>query len=304
MTVGRLSTYNLQQTLLRDATRSQLTLADLQGQISSGIKSNSFSGLGGNVEQFADLEARLSRSQSFIDGSKILEGRLNVADNALNSIIETATDIKNLIALRRNSAVGDSLAFQSQLEGKWQALVSQVNITSEGRYLFSGTATDTPPVSATNFPELQVDGVPDSGYYYGSSDDISIRIEDNVTIIYNTRADDPAFQKIFAGLATARKFGSQSGESEQLQQAYDLIAEGVDGIIGLRAIVNSNKVTVSENSDRLQSQSLYWKGLKEEISNTDIVAASTEVAVNQGILQASFQVFARISSLKLSDFLR
>lgn len=304
MTIGKLSTYNIHQSLLRDTTRSQLTLFDLQGQLSSGLKSSTFAGLGGDVEKFADLEARISRSQTFIDGSKIIEGRLDSADSVLNSLIETGTDIKNLIALRRNSAIGDSVAFDTQLVGKWQAVVSQMNATLEGRYIFSGTATDTPAVDADNFPELQVDGTPDKGYYKGSSDDITVRIEDNINMTYNVRGDDPAFQKIFAGLAMARKFGAQAGESQQMQQAYDMIAEGVEGLISMRAVVNANKVAVMENSERLQSQQLYWKGLKEEISNTDIVAVSTQVALNQGILQASFQAFARISSLKLSDFLR
>lgn len=304
MAINRVSSYNIHQTLIRDAARSQGQLFDLQGQISSGLKSQVFSGLGNSVEQFADLENRLARSQTYLDGSRIVEGRLDVADNALSAIIDTATDIKNLIALRRNSAVGDSLAFDTQIVGKWQGLVSQLNISLEGRYIFSGTATDKPAVNSNVYPTLLEDGKPDTGYYQGSSEDITVRIEDNVSITYNVRADDPAFQKLFAGLAMARKFGSAAGESEEMQQAYDLVSEGLNGIIGVRAQVNANKVTVLENSDRLQSQQLYWKGLKEEISNTDIVAASTQVAVNQGVLQAAFQAFARISSLKLSDFLR
>lgn len=302
--VGRISSYNVHQSLLRDTTRTQTNLFDLQGQLSSGIKSSTFSGLGSGVEQFADLESRMSRSNTYVDGASVVSARLDTTDKALDSIINTATDIKNLITLRRNSAVGDSVAFQTQLEGKWKELVSEMNASAEGRYLFSGTATNTPAVEGDTFPLLQEDGVPDQGYYHGSNEDVSMRIDDNVSIIYNVRGNDPAFQKIFAGVAMAGKFGTKSGESAEMQQAYDLIAQGVDGVIGVRAVVNANKVTVQNTSDRQQSQLLYWKGLKEGISNTDIVAVSTEVAVNQGILQASFQAFARISNLKLSDFLR
>ena len=39
MTIGRLSSYNLHQQLLRESVRSQTNLAELQNQISSGIKS-------------------------------------------------------------------------------------------------------------------------------------------------------------------------------------------------------------------------------------------------------------------------
>ncbi|MDX2073091.1 MAG: flagellin [Alphaproteobacteria bacterium] len=302
--VGRVSTYNVHQSLLRDTARTQTTLFDIQGQLSSGLKSSNFAGLGGKVEQFADLESRLSRGQAYLDGTNVLSGRLDIVDSALGAIIETATDLRNLISLRRNASVGDSLAFQTQLTGKWQELVSQINVNSEGRYLFSGAATNLPAVDGDNLPVLQVDGTPDLGYYRGSSDDLTLRIDDNVNITYNVRADDPAFQKIFAGIATANKFSTQAGESQELQDAYDLISEGIDGLIGIRAEVNANKVTVISTTDRLQSQQLYWKGLKEEIGNADIVSLSTEVAINQGILQASFQAFARISNLKLSDFLR
>lgn len=304
MAIGRISTYNIHQALLRDTTNSQNDLFEMQKQLSSGLKTDDFAGLGSSVETFADLEARLSRGQSYIDGSKIVSGRLDVMDNALAAAIETANDIKNLISLRRNAAVGDSLAYDTQLVGKWQTLVAQMNINSEGRYVFSGTATTTPPVNPDDFPALQIDGVPDTGYYQGNSENISMRVEDNITITYNVRADDPAFQKIFAGIAMARKFGAVVGENEEMRKAYDLIAEGIQGVIGLRAEVNANKVVVGQNADRQQSLQLYWKGMKEEISNTDIVSVSTQVAINQGILQAAFQAFARISNLKLSDFLR
>lgn len=302
--VGRISTYNLHQSLLRDSTRSQVNLYDLQTQLSSGLKSQNFAGLGGDVEKFVDLESRLGRTQTYVDSSNIAEDRLDITDNVLSQVIDIATDIKNLVALRRNAAVGDDLAFQTQLEGKWSSLVSVMNQTAEGRYIFSGTRTDTPAVDDQELPKLLEDGVPDAGYYRGSQEDVNIRVDDSISIVYNIRADDPAFQKIFAGIAMANKYGQSVGENSEMQAAFDFLAEGVEGVIGLRATVNANKVTVIQNKERLESMQLYWKGLKEEISNTDIVSVSTEVAVNQGILQASYQAFARISSLKLSDFLR
>ncbi len=303
MSSGRISTYNLHQALLRDSVRAQSDLFVLQKQISSGIKSDNFAGLGSNVEQFADLESRLGRGQAYLDGNRIVQTRLDVADNALASIIETATDTKTIIGLRRSAAVGDSLAFITQLEGKWREIVSQFNVKLEGRYIFSGSATDTAAVSDT-FPSLQVDGQPDSGYYQGNDEDMTMRIDDNIMMTYNVKGNDPAFQKIFAGIAMAREYGQSAGESAEMQQAYDLISQGVEEVIAVRATVNANKVSALNAHDRIQAQQLYWKGLKEEISNTDLVAASTEVAINQGILQASFQTFARISNLKLSDFLR
>ncbi len=68
-------------------------------------------------------------------------------------------------------------------------------------------------------------------------------------------------------------------------------------------MVNSNKVALSNTNTNLQTFQLYWKGVQENIGNTDLVSVSTQVAVDQGILQAAFQAFAKINSLHLSNFL-
>jgi flagellin-like hook-associated protein FlgL len=63
-------------------------------------------------------------------------------------------------------------------------------------------------------------------------------------------------------------------------------------------------VSLGEITDRHTSLSLYWKGVKENVIKTDLVAASTAVATDQAILQASFQTFAQVNRLRLLDFLR
>ncbi len=181
--------------------------------------------------------------------------------------------------------------------------MSQLNSNLEGRYLFGGTRTDTPPVSADQFPTLKVDGVPDDGYYQGSKQDVTVRADDTTEINYNVRADDEGIQQIFAGLAMAQK-GSDNNSDEDLAKAYDLVSQGLEGVISTRSIVNQNKVSIDDINTRHQSIKLYFQGVKEEIGNADLVSVSTQVAINQGILQASFQAFAKINSLKLSDFLR
>jgi flagellar hook-associated protein 3 FlgL len=302
--VSRVSTLNQHQVLLANSMRSQQNLYDLQTQLSSGQRSQTFAGLQGDTESFLDLERRISRSEMFVNSNKIIQSRLNITDSTLGSIIDTATDLKNLIQTQRTGAVGNGLAFDTQIVGKWKELATEFNTTSEGRYIFSGTRTDVQAVDADNFPSTEEDGVPDDGYYQGSQEDISVRVDDNISITYNVRADSEPFQKIAAGLALARKYGQTSGESDNMKRAYDLISEGIDGVISTRAEVNANNVVVTNNIDRLDSMKLYWQGLKEDIGNADLVSVSTEVAINQGILQASYQAFARISALKLSDYLR
>ncbi len=303
MSVGRISTYALHQTTLKDASKAQVNLADLQQQLSSGAKSQDFAGLGGNKsEQFLLLENKIAKTDLYLDNNTIVGTRIDSTDTILGQVIDTATNLKNLISQRRNAA-SNTAAFPDSLKGAWQALVSQLNTSLEGRYIFGGTRTDTPPVNSKDFPTLQEDGVPDDNYYNGSKQDIAVRADDNTEMTYNVRADDSGIQQIFAGLAMAMK-GHDEGSDVDLSKAYDLVEQGLNGVIATQSVVNQNKVALNDINTRHQSFKLYFQGVKEEIGNADLVSVSTEVAINQGILQASFQAFAKINSLKLSDFLR
>ena len=303
MAVGRVSTFAVHQTTLRDASKVQVNLADLQQQLSSGAKSQDFAGLGGSEsEQFLLLENKIAKTDIYLNNNKIATTRINSTDNALSQIIETAANLKNLISQRRNAA-SNSAAFPETLRGSWQSLVSQLNTSLEGRFLFGGTRTDTAPVNAETFPTLEVDGVPDDGYYNGSAEDVMLRADDNTEFNYNVRADDMGIQQIFAGLAMAQQ-GHEAKSDEDLKKAYDLVEQGLNGVISTQSVVNQNKVAISDINNRHESFKLYFQGVKEEIGNADLVSVSTQVAINQGILQAAFQAFAKINSLKLSDFLR
>lgn len=303
MSVGRISTFALYQTTLNDASKVQANLGNLQQQLSSGDKSQDFAGLGGSSsEQFLLLEGKIAKTETYLNNNKIVTTRLNTTDNVLGQVIDTASNLRSLISQRRNIS-SNSAAFPETLKGVWQSLVSQLNTSQEGRYLFSGTSTDTPPVNPDTFPTVADDNQPNDNYYQGSKNDVILRADDNTEIAYNVRADDAGIQKIFAGLALAQK-GHDNNSDEQLAKAYDLVVQGLDGVISSQSIVNQNKVAVDNINTQHSSFKLYFQGVKEEIGNTDLVSVSTQVAINQGILQASFQAFAKINSLKLSDFLR
>ena len=302
MAISNVSTYQVFQQTLSDVTKVSSELSQQQGQLSSGNKSSDFAGIANQSQQYLALSASIAQSEQYLSDNKAVEARLETTSSILGQLIQVATDLNNLIAQRRTGVQVNS-AFQLQLQEKWQIMVGQLNTNSAGRYLFSGSAVDKAAVNNVDFPTLTVEGVPDSSYYTGSQQDITLRADNSVVLTYNVRADDPGIQKIFAGLAIAKQADIENNDT-LFQQAYAFIQDGVKGVVATKATVDSNKVAVSNINDNHEKFTLYWKGLQESIGNTDIVAVSTQVAVNQGILQAAFQAFAKINSLRLSDFLR
>lgn len=303
MAIQRVSTYAQHQNVLGNASRAQVDLAELQRQVSSGVRADTYEGLGGQVEQFSDLEQKIGKASRYKENNALVISRLTSTSTALEQILDTANSFKNVIVQRRSATTSQAIAFQQGVEAAWKAIAGQLNTSMQGRFLFSGTRTDAQPVDDTRFPTLAEPGIPDDTYYLGSREDISVRAQDNFELAYNVRADDPAFQKIAAALSIAKE-ADLANDDEKLSQAFDLMQEGIQGLVTLQAQTSTHKVTLQQINERHDSLRLYWQGVREEILNTDVLGATTQVAVNQGILQASFQVFARISALRLSDFLR
>ena len=301
--IDRISTYGAFQTTLGHISRADANLADLQNQLSSGHKTQNFSGISGQAAQFMQLDDKMARNNQYLQNISLVKTRVDTTSNIMGQVITTATNFGNTIALRRNASLNDGGAFQVNLETTWKTLVGQLNTTVDGYHIFGGSRGDVEPVNPDDFPTLVDSPNPDNKYYQGDQADLKVRLADDVEITYNARADASGFQKIFAALSVART-ADLNNDQESLGRAYQLVQAGLDELIGQQAIANTNVVTLNTHTQNITSLNTYWKGVKEEIINTDIIAASTQVAIDQGILQATFQAFARISSLRLVDFLR
>lgn len=303
MTVTRISTFNTHQSTLSDAASVQNRLFILQNQVSSGLKADTFKDLNGRVESFAAVDNRLKRTDLFLQQNTLLGDRLRTMSTVMDQVVDISGDFKNLLVLAKSETNRNSLAFEERLNGLWGAFAGQLNTNMDGRYLFSGTKTDVPPLDPDTYPSLVNGDTPDSGYYNGASENQVFRVQDDYEITQSVRADDPTFQKIAAAFSLAKE-AQATGDDTKLDQAFTYISDAIKGATDIQAVINTNMINVEGVNDKLSSLKLYWKGVKESMVNTDLISASTEIAMNQATLQASFQAFARINQLKLSDYLR
>jgi len=302
MALSPISTYSIVQSTLSDVGNVEATLQKEEGEVSSGNASPDFAGMGSQVQQYLSLDQTLSQTNQYLDDNKIVETRLSTTSNALSNVISTADNLQSLIS-QRLSGVGDNSAFATQLQGIYQEVAGQLNTTVDNQFLFSGSKTDSPAIDASAIPTLQKPGVPDAGYYLGSNQDLTAQPQNNSMVTYNVRGDSQGFRDLIAGIATA-KLGDSTSDSTLLSQSETLVQKGLQEITNEKANLDANTGQFTTADTNLQNSQLYLKGIQESIGNTDLVAVSTQVATNQGILQAAFEVFAKISNLQLSNYLK
>ena len=301
MVSTRIASVSLMNDTLRDVGASQVKLADLQRQISSGNKSQDFVGLDGSVEQFTRVNSQIERSQQYRTNNQVNISKLQTVDVALNNISEIADQMKNNI-IGANGATISKMNLPQIISDMLANIGSELNATFNGSYLFGGTDTLNPPVPDTTVANNAF-GVADDVYYMGAKQDAILRADDRTEIDFPARADDPSIQKIYAAAKLAIEAAGR-GDTTQMAKAQQLIQTGIAELSALRSRVGGVIVNVEGIDDRLAALKTHWQELSDGISKTDLVAASTEVASYQSILQASFQVYARLSQLRLSDYLK
>jgi flagellin-like hook-associated protein FlgL len=300
--VSRIGSLSLFTNTFRNLSNVQADLANLQRQISSGVKANNFRDMNGQVEQFTFLEASLRQTTRFLENNQINEARLRTADQALSQVTDIMDNVENIFVQRRNGALINDVNFDQQVRNLTQSIANELNVNFEGRSLFGGTNTGTPPVPDPFVAPIDPD-VPDAGYYAGSERNVVYRTDNRTEFDFPVRADDVAFQKFFAAVNKGLKAHAEGNEVD-LSDALDLLQSAQGDLNAARARTNSSIIVLSQINERHTSTSLYLRGVTEEIGRTDVVSASIEIANNQAILQAGFQAFSRISQLRLSDFLR
>ena len=300
--IGRTSNLAQHQTNLNSFARVQQDIAQLQDQISSGNRSRNFQGLVGDIEEFVSVEAIVKRTDNYINNNTESLVRVNTIRNALSSTIDLVDEMQDLVALRRNDALENNLAFEQQWEGLINAVARELNVNIEGRHLFGGTRTDRPPIVTEPIPNPAEIGVVDLSYYQGSSDSYSTRPQDNYQLEIDIRADDPAIQELFRAYHLGLE-AHATDDNELLGETLTSINAALDGITTLQTRTDAISVELERINQTHESNNLYFNSVADEIGSVDVVEATTQLSLEQTILTASFQAFARISNLSLSDFL-
>ena len=300
--IGRISTLSQHSRTVNDFSQVQSRLANVQNSISSGYKTDTFQGLAGKVEQFTAIESQLSKIRNYQDNLVEAQSRFSGQRDAVTEMIRIADEMEDLMTLRISGA-GERIAFDIQMRDLRDSLALEMNTTFGGQYLFGGTRTNKPPVIVEpRIPDPLEEGVPDDMYYQGSKENIITRPQDIVELEFDVRADNPAFQKIFAAISQSIK-ADERKDMPSIQNAFGVMREGISELVAVEASLNARVVNIDNIIERHEANEFYLKGLQETIIQTDIVEASTQVVRDQTLLQASFQTFSRISSLSLINYL-
>ncbi|WP_374298570.1 hypothetical protein [Paracoccus sp. (in: a-proteobacteria)] len=318
------------------SSRIKTTLATLTAELSSGEVADLGARLGGNTRTLAGIEARLAMLAQFKNNAAEAAAHAKGMQDALSAIQGTSESLGRGLYIEPASTTGDLLAARSaEAASGLQAVIGQLNGSVAQRFLFSGTASDTPPlVSADDIlSELTavVSGLTTAGdivqsvsdwfdassgaggfvdvAYRGGTGGQVMPIGEGTTIALTTTALSPSIRDSLKGLATAALIDRgilatdpQLGR-ELLQAAGKALLDNSPDLIAEQARVGYAQQVIATSQTEGEAATATLQTARNTLREADPFATSAAISEAETKLQTLYSVIGRLSQMKLADYI-
>ena len=228
-----------------------------------------------------------------------VQGQLSTADSTLSSVV---TSLQRAISIGVEGANGtlsdsDRAAIVQELQGIQSQLVSLANTSYQGRFVFAGTKTNTPPFA--------VDSTASSGVAYAGNAGVN---QVSIGTGYHLAVNVPGSQLFSA--AGSDVFLSINDLIQALQTNTG-IGDAVSAVGAASNYISAQRVFYGNAENQAQSQTTYLNTAKLQISqqqNTlggaDIAVAATNLTQAGIDTQATLAAISKLTQNNLFDYIK
>ncbi len=290
----RITSGMAQRHVLSDLQRVQERLAQAQSQVSSQKRVEKPSDDPLAAARATRLRSDLSSNSSYSTAVDESKSWLDATDSALMSLSDIVQHVRELTVQAANGSTSDAgrQAIKAQVDQLTEQAKTTLNGAYDGRYIFSGTATDQPPYTAAG-----------GDTYQGDSGAVLRQIGPGVTVQVNVTGDD-----VLSGILPALRTLSDHLQSNDVASlgTTDLkaIDTGMDTLAGAQAQVGAITNRVTAAGTRLDDLTDVTTKLLSDTEDADLPKALTDLSTQQNALTAALQSGSTLIQQSLMDFLR
>ena len=301
MSAGRITESMTGRRLLADLNSSTTLVAKYQRQISSGrrMEKPSDDPLATHTAMRLRSELQgLANDRRSISDAK---GWLDTTEAALSSITDVAQRANELALQGANGtmAQADRNKIADEIDQLIETAKSAANASYGGRYVFSGTQTNTQPYAVGGIDTWNGD----------TGGQIYRQVGAGQTITVNVRGEDVLGSGGGDGklLSTLRNIAAnlRSGNTAAIR-ANDLgdLQTNLEEVTSARGVVGALTTRIESANNRLAQIEEATTGLLSEAEDTDIAKALIQLTTQQSVYQAALKSGQTLIQPSLLDFQR
>jgi flagellar hook-associated protein 3 FlgL len=310
MTIDRIATNSQSQLMLSNIQQAELALDKTQTQVTSGMVSTDYAGIGDKTAMLEATRSAENRANAYQSATSLAVNQADLQDSQMSSLSDLANQLRQAIT----TAVGDSDG--STLMTTAQGIFDQVSQIlnskdANGNYLYGGDKNSQPPLTATNLSDLTSMASASDAFQNGTLTN-SVMVGDGQSVQVGMLASN-----IGTGLMQTLKdladfnAGSDGNFSTGLTDAQSTFLSGeittataAASQVNNAAAANGNIYSQLQDASANQTtMSTLFKGFVSNIEEVDMPTAITQLNQNQVALQAALQVTAQLNQVSLLNYL-
>lgn len=277
-------------------------LYKLQEKVASGKEFQNPSDNPSGVAAVFSLRSTLTTSTAYLDSIANTDSWMTTTDFSLNQAVQLATRAINLARQGGTDTVGDEQrnSLATEIDIILQQAVNVANSTHEGKYIFSGFKTQTPPFSLVdNNSDGQFDDVIYNG---GVNETITRTLSPGVSIPLNIDGKD-TFEALLKAMIAARD-ALRTNDPAQIQAAIAPLENALQKVNESMTTNGARQRQVRLAKDRLEKAQIELKSLLSAKEDTNMTEAISYLQHQQTVYQTVLEVGQRaISAMSLFDLL-
>ncbi|MDF2387263.1 hypothetical protein JMG10_37780 [Nostoc ellipsosporum NOK] len=300
----RVATIPLQRTMASAISRAQEQLADTQRQLSTRKKAATFADLGTEAVRNLSAHSLLARQDAQATVSKRVGTTLSLYQANLEGIDDATSDLRT--SLMKAVGTGDSAGLQEAIQTAFDQFRTSLNASEGGTPLFGGSQIDQAPFSVDTLAQAAT--TPGASAFHNDTVRANARVADGVDISYGVGASEIGanLYEAFRTLGQAGDIGTKPTDAQMdaIKQAVAQLNTGLGDVRAINADNGRKQNQVDTLTARGEARGLVLQGVIQDNEDADLGQVAIDLAQQKTVLEASYSVFAQLSGLNLTAYLR
>ena len=308
MAAGRITNLMIGRSVVADANTAATRLADTQRRLASGKDILRPSDDPFGTSRALKMREQLERVDQHARNVEEAIGWQSATESALSRVTDMVHRVRELVVQGSNDTATqpgrDNIA--TEIDQLIEAVKQEANTSYAGRYLFSGSATQTAPYP-TGAP-------PASDVYAGNGDAMAREIGQGVSVQVNVlasevfgsgqTANDNKLLDVMRDVAQHLRGGTPADTAALRGTDLQRIISNTDEIARVRAVVGGTTNRLEAAQVRLRELSETATQLLSTTEDADMADAMVTFSMQQSVYQSALRSGASIVQASLMDFLR
>jgi flagellar hook-associated protein 3 FlgL len=288
--------------LVSSLDQTQLSEQQLTAELSSGVRVNSLSDDPLASGQNVLLLNQIQQDDSFTQSSSLVQGRLQVADTALGSVVSQLTSAISLATSANNGTMNSSnvKSIANQISGILDEVQTLANTSYQGQYIFAGGQSSDAPfsTSTTSSPAVTT---------YSGDEDVNYLTTPNGQSVQLNVPGDQIFSasgtnSVFAALnALVADYSSGTVNTTQAVSDTTALSTALNYVSQQRVTIDNSITQLTSASDAVSSEETQLTAAQTNLMQADVAQVSTQLSLAETQQTALEDVISQLGSGSLFD---